>query len=1060
MGVLPLAGWFTKIDGYVFNDTNRNGKRDAGEPGVPELRPHPAQARELADGPRRDRGQHRPVRLLRRWRTPTRSRSGSSSRRTTTATTRPASPTRPTTSRRRRRSSAPASTSASCRSSASSGTLDWGVHAYDATGTNGVDPQNGGIVGSISYDTTRNELDPQYAAAEDWQPGVSGLTVELYAPVPCGTNAGDAVRRARRLRAGTRRVLRAGQAPQHLRLRDVGAARTDCVARDVDGNPLVNPADQQVLPVGRGQGLPRRPADGRPVRAVRRPTRATPDANFGAAVDGNYGFGDALLRRHPRRHRPVRARVCVGGTLRRAPARRTTTSSTSTSPARWTRRASRSTRSPAKRTSTSGTATVRAAGPAARLRRSAPHGGRRRRRHDGYARPSPTRPATAAGPHRPGLHADREPDLRRHRRLALRGPAAAALRHEARRRSRTASRSSRCSTSSPTCRCPGRFFAYNVDDLNFSTDPKSLLFGEKAGMPFAPVGIYDFANRLVTTVETDYNGLFDVLLPSTNRINCPTPSGVCANLYRFVGNDPGVPGRLNPNYNPQYRTIAAEFEAFPGLIVPADTAPTQVGVIDPAAGRARPRSRSSCPVNDPAAAPATRTPGAVRGVAAVRDRGRRSPGASRATGFGALRGHREPHARPPRTGAHQPADRDRRVDRHPDHDHQLHGARAASWAHQLRVTAGNGRTTINGLTFHRIGRQRYNPPIFEVGPGQDAVRPGQHAARDGRPRDPAGARRSGQLRLGVQRQLQQGRPGGGLPEQPRPATRVKPARRLLREPDHLQQVKLQGVGPGSPDGSVRGLDHRRRRLRRRQPGGDRLVRAGSATLNWAGNQTIYDGAVISIYVPTTPRLRTAERRRPFPTTFNADDRASIDGFDLRGGDQMGFPGNINEIGGVPTGLPGRPDHPGRRDLRQRLRPQPADHEQRRSRTTAARTGPSASARRTCPRPTPTTRTTTSASPTTGSSPTAARTWPAASASSPAATATSSPATTSAATSRPSTAAASASYGLSPNGSIDHNRIYYNQSLRRGRRDHDRRRAAGRSVDPLAGLGRRRPSTTT
>ena len=42
-----------------------------------------------------------------------------------------------------------------------------------------LDPQNGGIVGTVSYDTTRNELDPQYAAAEDWQPGVSGVTVEL-----------------------------------------------------------------------------------------------------------------------------------------------------------------------------------------------------------------------------------------------------------------------------------------------------------------------------------------------------------------------------------------------------------------------------------------------------------------------------------------------------------------------------------------------------------------------------------------------------------------------------------------------------------------------------------------------------------------------------------------------------------------------------------------------------------------------------------------------------------------------------------------------------------------
>ncbi len=92
------------------------------------------------------------------------------------------------------------------------------------------------------------------------------------------------------------------------------------------------------------------------------------------------------------------------------------------------------------------------------------------------------------------------------------------------------------------------------------------------------MGIYDWTNHLVATAESDYNGLFDVLLPSTNRISCPTPSGVCANLYRFVGNDPGVPGRLNPNYRPEFRTIAAEFEAFPGLLVPADLAPTQVGV--------------------------------------------------------------------------------------------------------------------------------------------------------------------------------------------------------------------------------------------------------------------------------------------------------------------------------------------------------------------------------------------------------------------------------------------------------------------------------------------------
>ncbi len=125
---------------------------------------------------------------------------------------------------------------------------------------------------------------------------------------------------------------------------------------------------------------------------------------------------------------------------------------------------------------------------------------------------------------------------------------------------------------------PTRMRGLMVDDINFSTDPRSTMFGEKAGVPFAPVGIYDFADRLVYTTESDFNGVYDVLMPSTNHISCPTPSGVCANMYRFVANDPGIPGRLNPNFNPRYRTIATEFEALPGLSIPTDLAPTQVGL--------------------------------------------------------------------------------------------------------------------------------------------------------------------------------------------------------------------------------------------------------------------------------------------------------------------------------------------------------------------------------------------------------------------------------------------------------------------------------------------------
>ncbi len=228
---------------------------------------------------------------------------------------------------------------------------------------------------------------------------------------------------------------------------------------------------------------------------------------------------------------------------------------------------------------------------------------------------------------------------------------------------------------------PGRFWGLLVDDLNFSSNPQSLLQGEKAGVPFAPVGIYDYTNRLVKTVESDYNGLFDVLLPSTNRINCPTPSGVCANLYRFVGNDPGTPGQLNLNYKPQFRTIAAEFEAIPGLIVPADLAPTQVGVSVQLPGGQI--NQVSCALETTTPQLFTVSQPYVNGSGSFTING---------LGFGA-------------TGGQVTLDGT--------------ALTTTSWSdtlivvtvpagtvpgpHQLSITAANGQSTVNGLTFHVLG---------------------------------------------------------------------------------------------------------------------------------------------------------------------------------------------------------------------------------------------------------------------------------------------------------------------------------------------------------------------
>ena len=78
------------------------------------------------------------------------------------------------------------------------GEIDWGVQPYD-TGT------NGGIVGTVTYDTTRNELDPADAATEPYQPGIPDVPVNLYVPKPCTrelrpmwpTSAGRATRSCR-----------------------------------------------------------------------------------------------------------------------------------------------------------------------------------------------------------------------------------------------------------------------------------------------------------------------------------------------------------------------------------------------------------------------------------------------------------------------------------------------------------------------------------------------------------------------------------------------------------------------------------------------------------------------------------------------------------------------------------------------------------------------------------------------------------------------------------------------------------------------------------------------
>jgi hypothetical protein len=862
LGVLPLNGWWTRYSGYVFNDTNRNGVKDPGEPGVPGF-----------------------TLTLRRRENSLMDRGGNTV--TTDATGRyffenayplgewnimeAYSESFYTTGVTYQADNQPAPTTVKGVGVDVSvlpiigleGRMDWGVHAYDPGGltctpvrsyTNCLDPRNGGIVGTVSYDTTRNELDPQYSATEDWQPGISGLPVELYAPVYCGTTTAPCDL------SDTYELAPDGSYAKGKLLNTYVTESWErpkgCTARDVDGNPLVHGVDENVLNVVT-------PATGQQDTCIESfmqevqfgpyaTDQGTPDANFGAAVNGNYGFGDG----------------CFTGTLDVTdPANPVCSDGFTALP--------------------SGDYLVKVAVPddasgtpmydvtreedvnignGDQIVPQVPPPACAGPLHtvdllnsgtDGYGPnttfiPGVTVPASTPvdNPTFPGLSAtDGSPFEGMPKPLCATKLVTVA-------NGKSATPIFGLFTDVPV---PARLRGLVVDDTFFSTDPRSTMFGEKAGVPFAPVGVYDFNNRLVTTLESDFNGYYDVLLPSTDHISCPTPSGVCANMYRFVANDPGVPGRLNPNYKPEYRTIATEFEAFPGLIIPTDLAPTQVGLriegpsgLLPASCTLDPATPQLFAVSQPY----------VNGSGSFTING---------LGFGAAK------------GIGQVTLDDTTVLPTTSWNDTTIGVTVPAGTpvgpHQLKVTAGNGQSTANGLTFHVRGTG-YNPNLYEVGPGKTYAT--IQAAID------AAYASSGTDLVVVY---------PGQPDLANP--RGNPRGAYFENLVMYAPVKLQGVGPGGFQGNtfVPGSI-----IDGGAFGGDTALATDWFTkvggLTWSGNQAVNDGE--AIYVLASDGATTASgAARQFTSAF----KAGIDGFDIRGGNQQGFPGNINDLTGAPTGLP-------------------------------------------------------------------------------------------------------------------------------------------------------------
>ena len=335
-------------------------------------------------------------------------------RSTTTATTRPASPTRPTTSPTRPPSWAAASTSACCRSSAC---------RASSTGASSPTP-----AGTERRHRRHGQLrhDPQRA-----RPALCGRRgLAAGHPGPAGRSLRSPFRaaRTRARRAHRTRPETSTNSPPTAATRTVqllnsyitenwerpGADRNangdgNCVPRNVDGNPLAFGADATRRPPtptdcleGPLMGVQFQTGllDGRRQLRLRRRLLRTgwirprpPDACADGSradcrsVDADDYLVDVEIPNDARGQPAVQGHQGRGHQHRQ-------------------RRQDR------------------AADPAAAVRRHAAHR-RRRRGRDRRLRPG----HDPRGHHRPGVDPDRQPAVRGHRRLPIRGPADAALRH-------------------------------------------------------------------------------------------------------------------------------------------------------------------------------------------------------------------------------------------------------------------------------------------------------------------------------------------------------------------------------------------------------------------------------------------------------------------------------------------------------------------------------------------------------------------------------------------------------------------------------------------------------
>ena len=865
VGNKMLVGWFTHVNGTVFIDANGNGKRDTGERAVPSFgltvreRDNSLMDQYTNTVVTDSAGNYdiKETYPLGKWLV----LEGFNTRyKTTGITYQAANETKPTTQ---------------LGSLVDinflpiiglRGRIDWGVQPYDA-GT------NGGIVGTVTYDTTRNELDPAMAATEPYQPGIPGVPVRLYLPKACtDTTPAELCRQGyetepKQISDGNGGLVDnpaygafvKGPEVQEAYTSEEWAPPRGCTARTYDGRPLT---DQQALPAfGTTEN---RLCVEAPMMGVT--VGASDRAGGGQTVNGNYGFTTSKINLYPPTdtvHNPDGLELYAplpDGQEQDLPARDYLVAvDIPNDPVDG---------KPMYKVTSEEDVNVFDGDTYLPQENYPPATPAQADDPAGPPDPTPTPPAEppsqqagiispCAGPlhtvnvTNPNFNAGGGSPFQGYER-----PSCGAKLVGLRANQATAPNFS-LFTDVPI---PTHFWGLTLNDLGLTLDKRSVNYGEAQGLPFVPVGLYDWSGRLVDTVHTDFNGLYEALEPSTGTYNCPLPAGPCPNMYRFVGNDPGQPGALNPDYNPRFRTIATNFQAWPGLFTVTDEAPTQVAatVLAPDTTTVNP---TICDLG----------PNVPQLLAVDRPYIRRSD-ANRSitvTGFGFGDAGGPDRLTLNGTTMSVTSWTDKKIT-------FTVPVGFATGAAVLEITGHNGKQSVNGLTLQVLGlnipllagTSAANPLIAEVGPTK-TYKTVQAALEAATP-----------TRL---------RPYWLVVVWPNAQTGANPRGDYNENLIVHHQVRIQGVGPGGfdqsgtwvpgsiLDGSGFNLDN---------PNGAAWINLLSG-LRYSGDPAVPDSAVVTV-------LDDPARAGFVPASWPV----TLDGLSITGGAQADIPGNVNVLTGA------------------------------------------------------------------------------------------------------------------------------------------------------------------